>query len=350
MLVGINYPWINYGWDFGDPPPAWVADCDLPEWRERKRTQIDDDFRGFASQGIFAVRWFLLGDGTNYGIDAYAPRETNDGWTADPLPAGHPVHDQIREDFTFILETCSKHNLKLFPSLIDFPWCQEGMAVAGNRGIIKGGRHDIIRNADKRRAFLERVLDPLLDVSVRYADSIYAWELINEPEWVVRKLSLFGEKNKNKPLSREAMKDFIREGTRRINRRLDSKGRSAFRSSVGFAHWNSLGRWDAQALGITLAQFHYYAQGNRSLPRHSQLTACPCVVGEFATAAAREWPDLRPTGQRVTDRIACAEDRGYEACFLWSARAADEATCWTDQEQQETLVYTRPRRSGDFRA
>jgi hypothetical protein len=41
MLVGINCPWINYGWDFGDPPRAWVAGENLPAWREAKRKQIE---------------------------------------------------------------------------------------------------------------------------------------------------------------------------------------------------------------------------------------------------------------------------------------------------------------------
>ncbi|MBK6798730.1 MAG: hypothetical protein IPG76_18590 [Acidobacteria bacterium] len=52
MEIGINYPWIDYGWDFGDPPPAWVAKENLAAWREQKRRHIEDDFRQFASHGI----------------------------------------------------------------------------------------------------------------------------------------------------------------------------------------------------------------------------------------------------------------------------------------------------------
>jgi hypothetical protein len=50
MLVGINYPWIDYGWDFGDPPPAWVAGEYVAGWRENKRKQIEEDFRLFAAE------------------------------------------------------------------------------------------------------------------------------------------------------------------------------------------------------------------------------------------------------------------------------------------------------------
>jgi hypothetical protein len=55
MLVGINYPWIDYGWDFGETPPARVAGENLSAWRELKRKRIKKDFRRFALQGIFAV-------------------------------------------------------------------------------------------------------------------------------------------------------------------------------------------------------------------------------------------------------------------------------------------------------
>src|SRR5262245_17179884 len=56
--VGINYPWIDYAWDFGDPPAAWVAPPQLAEWRAKKRSQIVEDFKSFRRMGLFAVRWF----------------------------------------------------------------------------------------------------------------------------------------------------------------------------------------------------------------------------------------------------------------------------------------------------
>ena len=77
LLVGINYPWIDYGWDFGDPPAAWVHAQNLPAWREQKRNRIVSDFTRLADLGLFAVRWFILPDGTNYGTGNEAPRQSN---------------------------------------------------------------------------------------------------------------------------------------------------------------------------------------------------------------------------------------------------------------------------------
>jgi hypothetical protein len=342
MLVGINYPWIDYGWDFGDPPHAWVPPEELPAWLKTKRKQIETDFRLLASQGIFAVRWFLLADGLNYGIGEFAPRQTGEAWTFDPLPAGHSFYERLHEDFEFVLKICRFEGLKLFPSLIDFYWCREGTPVAGSPGIVKGGRQDIVRDPEKRQVFLDRILEPLLESSARYRDSVYAWELINEPEWAVRKSPVFKKKGGSRRVSREEMKEFIAEGIRRINAKRVPDGSAAFPSSVGFAHWESLDEWDVERLGITLHQFHYYAQRHGSLPGYQDLKIHPCVVGEFATAAGREWPELKLLNrdQSTANRLCCIEDKGYPACFMWSAKAVDRATRWTEEEQRQVIAYT----------
>ena len=345
MFVGINYPWVHYGWDFGDPPPAWVAGSILGEWREKKRTQIEEDFQRFASQGIFAARWFIMADGLNYGIDDFAPRKTGESWSFDPLPSSHTFYEQLRDDFAAVLQICRNTGVRLFPSLIDFHWCRQGFAIDGSPGIIKCGRYDILRDRSKRQTFLERVLDPLLEISALYRDSIYGWELINEPEWVVRRFSPFPRKDRNRTVRRNEMKEFIMEGISRINRH-------SFPSSVGFAHWRSLDKWNSRELGITVDQFHYYAQDNRDLPLHAELKRHPCVVGEVATAASRGWPGLASLAkdQTVTNRLRCLEEKGYPACFLWSARAADQATNWTSREHQEIIAYTGSDRPGDLQA
>jgi hypothetical protein len=340
MLVGINYPWIDYGWDFGDPPSAWVGSESLAEWRGRKRKKIEADFGRFASQGIFAVRWFLLADGLNYGTGQFAPREEAGSWTFDPLPYGDPFYDRLRNDFEYVLQACEKNGLKLFPSLMDFYWCRRGVPAKRDRGIVKGGRYDIIRDPAKRRDFFDRVLEPLLACSMSYRESIYAWELINEPEWAVRNFLPFA---RSRTVSKKEMQLFLAEGMHRVNRNRLPDGTGAFQSSIGFAHWKSMGNWNAEDLGITLHQFHYYAQRNRDLPIYSRLKVRPCVVGEFATAVEREWPALRSVKNKQTtaDRLSCIEEKGYPACFLWSANAVDRATRWTEKEQQEVIAYTR---------
>jgi hypothetical protein len=204
--------------------------------------------------------------------------------------------------------------------------------------VVKGGRAEIVTDPAKREAFFDNVLEPLLDISVKYRETIYAWELINEPEWCTNPHHLApsqippGEKQ-SVPL--EIMRDFIAEGVRRIN------SRYAFRSTVGFAHYETLHEWDSAALGVTLHQFHYYAQNKHKLPAHTFSDEFPCFIGEFASAVERDWPELKKQGlqQTIINRLNWVVEKGYPAAFLWSARGSDPATAWTQAKQEETLAF-----------
>lgn len=336
MRVGINYPWVDYGWDFGPPPEAWVPPERAADWRASRRERVAEDFRAFAAQGFFAVRWFLLGDGLNYGTGECAPRLEGGEWIFDPLPPEHPFHPRLLDDFAFVLDLCRSSGLKLFPVLLDCSWCFRGTPVGARPEIVKGGRSGVIRDPARREAFLDRVLEPLLDLSLRRRGSIYAWEVMNEPEWAVRG---FWRRGRRRTTGLGGMKGFLAEGARRIALRRLEDGRPAFRSSVGFAHWDTLERWDAAGLGLTLPQFHYYAQGGRPLPE----AVGARVVGEFASAEERAWPDLRlrRQAQTLTNRLECVERKGYPECFVWSARAVDRATRWTEVERREFAAYSR---------
>jgi len=333
MLVGINYPWINYGYDFGDPPPSWVNPGQVQAWRARKRERIASDLRYFKCLGFFAVRWFLLADGTNYGMERQAPqldRPTN-RWMFSPLPPGHQFYAQLQHDFAFVLRTCVAYGLKIVPVLVSRSWVFPGQRPNNAPEVIKGGRAAIFNDALKRRIFFDNVLDPLLAISRRYPNTIYAWDLVNEPDLAAPN---------HVPLGR--MLDFIREGAQRINN-------SAFRSTVGFARSRTMINWQSQNLGTTLSQFHYYPEGD-SLPSRAQISRQPLFLGEFASAVHRPWPELQQQGrsQTISNRLRLIEAKGYPAAFIWSARPGANsdpdkpATNWTAGAEDEVLRYTRP--------
>ncbi|MCG3161420.1 MAG: hypothetical protein JMDDDDMK_02603 [Acidobacteria bacterium] len=344
MLVGVNYPWIDYAWDFGDPPSAWVNPQHAAEWREKKRKQIADDFRAFAEMGLFAVRWFMLADGLSYGVGDEAPRKVGGRWTFDPLPREHHFHKQLCDDFEFVLKTCAELKIKFVPSLIDFHWCHQGVVADAGANIVKGGRFDIVCDPAKSRAFFDAALEPLLEISLRYPGAIYAWELINEPEWVTETRSLMRIRpDENKTVTQDEMSAFIAEGVGRINAKRLPDGRQAFRSTVGFAHWDAIRDWDSAGLGVTLHQFHYYAPDKREIPKHNFSDEYPCFVGEFATTFHRGWPDLKKQdlARTISARLQCLDGKCYPSVFLWSARATDEATTWVDADRQETISFIR---------
>ena len=58
FLLGMNYPWVNYGQDFGRSP--WGANgVSSPP----TRAIVSADFAAIADLGVKLVRWFLLCDG-----------------------------------------------------------------------------------------------------------------------------------------------------------------------------------------------------------------------------------------------------------------------------------------------
>lgn len=334
--LGINYPWLNYGWDFGEPPPGW-AGANVAAWRANNRRDIVADLLKFKGLGLFAVRWFLLADGTNYGLGIEAPQQVNGRWQAEPLPAGHDFYQQCLNDFAFVLEACADLQVKFVPVLLDFHWAFPGEPVA-KTPVVKGGRAEIIIDEAKREAFFDAVLEPLLDISENYQDTIYAWELINEPEWCTnpRRIApsqIPPDEKQSVPL--DVMRDFIAAGIHRIN------ARQAFRSTVGFAHRETIDEWESAALGVTLHQFHYYAQNKSKLPPHVFSDESPCFVGEFASACERDWPELKKQklAQTVSNRLNWLIEKGYPSAFIWSARGCDPATEWTSKIQDTTLAF-----------
>lgn len=369
MEVGINYPSgpgtssPTYGWDFGVGP--WGA----PNWKQ----SLAADLRQFREIGFVGVRWFILGDGLTYGTprDGHAPRLEGNEWRFDPPRS--LAGSNILEDFQAMLEIFRQVNaesgppIRLLPSLIDFLAFFRGAPV-GN-GWVKQGRAELVRDPAKRQLFLQTVLKPLLDLTYRpeYRNLIYAWELMNEPEWSVYRIS--PEPDRTIPV--EDMRAFIREGAAMINTvGYDaSASRGFFRSTVGFALYPTLIPgpigWGSSSLGLTLHQFHHYSLPPLHLgeffvpnplgvlPPNVFDPRWPCIIGEIATGSAHNpWPEL--SFQNVYNRLVLCKQRGYPATFVWSARRppepdqanAPQPTAWTDRVRDEIRQFIQGSRVG----
>lgn len=340
MKVGINYPWLHCGWDFGPVPPGYG--------QRVAREELRADLQRLARAGVSIVRWFVLADGFVYGTGESAPPRRRGRFhchDAPPLPAGFVA------DFESLLALCGELGLALLPVLIDFHFAFPGLSresedartlarwdrtprhgqkpslrllAARERasrlpaGYVKGGRGDLIGDAASSKRFLERALVPLLAASQRYRESIYAWELINEPDWIVRRVPL----EPGFRLPRAAVCRFMEAGLGLIRDH-------GFLGTIGFANARSLRALGPKLSALTLDQLHYYPRGPFArLPAARSLRAARAIVGEFASASGElgPWPDLPTTQQGIAERLAYARDQGYEAALLWSYRASDRAT------------------------
>ncbi len=309
IYVGINYPWNNYGWDFGNPPPGW----NNPDWK----LQVENDIKEAKILGISIMRWFILGDGLTYGtgIDSPSYHLPEDKYHFDPpLLSTYP---KIKSDFEWVLQTFRKYGMKLIPSLLDFHCCDNGISVSS--GYVKGGRFDIMIYVSKRTALINNLLNPLLDLSSNYKDVIYAWEVMNEPELALN-------------TSNQQKIDFVYSCINAINKK-------GFISTVGFQKYTTIDSWNIKKvpyLGIKLLQYHYYPENmTEKIPYATSST--PCIIGEFETGKTRKWPDI--ISQSMYDKLKLIEHEGYSVALPWSMRGKDDATNWSQPTKDSIFKY-----------
>ncbi len=333
MHVGINYAWRNYAWDFGEPPhsdggAAWGA-------RAAWTPTIEDELAEFKLLGLQVVRWFLIADGTTYGINQHKPAldpQRSGQWRFHEVPE---LSEAWLDDFTRLLVSCEAQKIQLLPSIIDFHFCFPGVVVPSSPHV-KCGRADVIIDPDKRRRFFERVVEPIIAVCQRFPSTVYALELINEPEWCTDDRTWPSDK-KVVPLG--SMLDFLSEGAARINR-------AGLRSTVGFAKHRSMRAWDSPGLGLTLHQWHYYCDPE-VVPDNDMAAHGPCIVGEFPSGRWRGWRELGDA-QDTRSRLALLARKGYDGALLWSANREEEKIAepvveWSERVRDEVAAFTSGR-------
>jgi hypothetical protein len=160
FLLGVNYPWRNYGQDFGGTGGQHRG-ISLPEARKA----VANDFTEIAETGTTVVRWFLFGDGRGgFVCENGIPRKPD---------------EFLFSDVGAVLELAQLHGLKICFSLIDFLWLQEH---AGRRP--EHAHEHVLHFAAGREAFLQYVLIPLFREFRAHA-ALFAWEIANEPEWAI---------------------------------------------------------------------------------------------------------------------------------------------------------------------
>jgi hypothetical protein len=357
MQIGFNYAWSHnrYGAQIGpDPyvePDVWNAQAKLVASGDLSRVplpplfdHVDANLWYLRTIGVSVVRWFLLGNGFNYGPPSKDSPRLAPGFRSAKLGTFEPgrsfdppsqIDRRFMRDFEELLVRFKRAGVKMIPSLIDFQFGSFlKYGIDAVRGIGAGGKADVITDPDKRKLFFDTMLSGLLDVSKKYSEQIYAWELINEPLWLCL---AFG------PLSRtwyservpevtfEQMSDFLKQGIAQIN---DYK----FPSTVGHRFRADLDRFPT----CSLPQFHYYAKPTLGLgisigPYKSDppgirgqrlfATEPKPILGEFDSDENRfGYPWSRDLGNTDStfSRLNLLQPAGCELAVLWPEYAPDD--------------------------
>jgi hypothetical protein len=289
FTVGVNLPWIQYGGDFG--ANAWRPDGGVAT--EAARAVAARALGDIAAAGASVVRWFLLCDGR-------AGLVTDDRGRLTDLDA------RVLRDMDAALELAAASGVKIMFVLVDFHWCHRGRRL---NGVDLGGRRRVLADRDARARLLDHVVVPIVSTFGSH-DAVWAWDVINEPEWVTLGL---GTLNPARAISRDAMKTFIADTAAAI------RGVATQPVTVGLAsaRWLPL----VASAPLDFYQVHWYDKLDRHAPLDrpvSQLGADrPVVLGEFPTRGSRV---------EAGEIVRLARAHGYAGAFPWSWMADDEAT------------------------
>jgi hypothetical protein len=238
--LGVNYPWLNYGSDFGSSPGGHRG-IGVPAGRLR----VDQDFAQIQEMGATVVRWFLFGDGRCGFVSKEGIPERPDG--------------SLLADVAATLQLAERYRLRLCFSLIDYLWLQEH---AGRRA--PHAHEHVLHFPAGREAFLQNVLIPLFR-EFRGHPALFAWEIANEPEWAIRQ---FHRKAVAKMHFAE-FRAYAAEIARAIHEYADAP------VTLGSARLIWVRAWTE--LGLDYYQAHFYPAGETETRRDlaQQLAALP---------------------------------------------------------------------------
>jgi hypothetical protein len=291
FAIGVNYPWRNYGGDFG--AQVWGNHDGVSTPAGTK--DVDADFDHLSKMGLTVVRWFVFCDGRGgltFGQDG--------GVTG--------LDQYVLDDMAAALAIAHKHNIRIIFVLLDFDFVQK------TQWLNVGGHRKIIEKPAFTLGLLNNAVAPILK---KFGDSpdIAAWEIMNEPEWVMTAFP-YWQKSKIGDLK---MVLFVRATA------LFIKARAKQPVTLGSASQEGLDYWDN--CGLDFLQFHSYPGLERKNPIDTPAAdlghSLPIILGEFPTDNANF----------STDRyFEMMYQNGYSGALAWSYRATDKYTNLAKQE------------------
>jgi len=313
FIHGVNYPWstdgqtIFYGLDFG--ANVWGSHLGV----STRRDAIARDFSEMACLGFRVARWFVFCDG-RAGI-VYDDRS---------LPAG--LDEQFFTDLDAGLEIARDAGMRVDLVLFDHHWLFRGIRhtladpITGDllEGRLPHGRERVLSTQEGHDLLFTHVLEPLVR---RYgddgdradlSDTIYAFEFMNEPDFVVDEW----ERDRSPRVTRALTFPALAAAIARLSNLVHAYSPALV--TLGGARADNLWAWDSDALGLDALELHGYPDtlhpGDvdvfgtpvRDLDVHR-----PVILGEFRSGA--------PLDESLEKALA----NGYAGAWPWSFSGTD---------------------------
>lgn len=304
FFLGVNLPWLSYGGDFG--ANAWQPEGGVA--RPEVRRRVDETFARVADAGLSTVRWWLLGDG-RAGL-----RVDGDG-----RPLG--LDDFFFADVDAAFEAATRRGIRLVPVLVDFLWFGPADNVNGVR---TGGRAGLVTATDSRWRLHDTVFTRIFERYRRHP-AVYAWDLMNEPEWATRGVGTFVP---GRGIAQEDMEVFLRE--------LVALGHDWGTQPLTIGLASTSGLRLVRKLGLDFYQVHWYDSVEKASPLRRRVSELgldrPVFLGEFPTRGSAVLPG---------DVLRAAHDAGYAGALAWSMLAQDDYTGWSEDTETAIAGFAR---------
>jgi hypothetical protein len=304
FIDGANYPWVNYGWDFG--ATAWghrgVAD-------PASRAKVASDFAYLHSRGVKVVRWFLMADGKAAPlVDSKGMVTGFDYWFYPDMDAA--------------LDIAKANGIKIIFVLFDFSLVDTPSVV---NGVQSGGRANFFSDDAVAKSLMDNALLPMFK---RYGSnsSIFAWEIMNEPEMRLDQLvNVYGKRIINYDRFCALAKQIV------------SAVHSSTSQMVTIGSFSSIGLSQWKGLGLDFYEFHYYEYMSKYLIPYPVKASSlgldkPCILGEFQTKGGSRYVEAY-----MQDSL----DNGLAGAFPWSMNASDSYSDFTPWVADRYLAWAQ---------
>jgi hypothetical protein len=302
-IVGVNYPWRHYGGDFG--PTVWGTHTGVTA----ARSSIGEDLLQMAAHGVQVVRWFVFADARG-GL-----RIDGDGW-----PDG--LYPSTTADLDAAFELAAAAGVQLVPVLFDHPLA---FAATEAAGATVGGHGRWLGDPEGQSRLLERVIEPVIRRYGRQGarsdlrSVVYAWDLINEPDWIVAELH--PSPLVEQPIAFDVLARWIGDAAGIVHRHgaLATVGGARLR----FASW-----WDDARLQLDVLQAHAYYDPAHDFDLLTTSAVAlgltrPLVIGECAGRGDGADTERGRPALDVRAIAATARRQGYLGAWPWSWRGVD---------------------------
>jgi hypothetical protein len=307
---------VYYGLDFG--ANVWGSHLGV----STRRPAVERDFARMAALGFRVARWFVFCDGRS-GI-------VFDEWG---MPSGLDSH--VFADLDAALEIARQAGIRLDLVLLDHRWMFSGLRdtipdpVTGAllEARLPSGRARVLVSGAGRDALFESVLLPIVHrygaggARADLADQVFAFELMNEPDFVVEEWERDLSSRVTHPVPFEGLAGLVSKLSDAVH------ACSPAFTTIGCARVHNLWAWDDDSLGLDVLQIHSYPDlrfpGRDAnvfgRPAHALGVSRRLILGEFPG-------DARVRGQqRISGRLAMELQRDRP---VWiPARGAIAALC-----------------------